>query len=79
MKKNYNAPVLTVHGSVEAITQMFGNSKTRNDFLFFPAAGTSIQANQLPNEFTNGFNTGSIDGCIGQLPTKQCPNGSQPI
>jgi hypothetical protein len=36
MKKQYSAPMLTVHGNVESITQ-FGGGSTRNDFLFFNA------------------------------------------
>jgi hypothetical protein len=34
MKKQYNTPSLTIHGSVEAITE-FAGSGSRRDFLFF--------------------------------------------
>jgi hypothetical protein len=37
MKKQYRAPMLTVHGNVESITQ-FGGAPGRNDFLFFSGA-----------------------------------------
>ena len=49
MKKTYNAPKLTNHGSVEAITQLFG-SGSRKDFIFFSgnpnnvAPGTVVTA-----------------------------------
>ena len=42
MKKHYSTPKLTTHGSVEAITQFFGNDKTKNDFLFFPGTNTQV-------------------------------------
>ncbi|OKH32521.1 hypothetical protein NIES2101_40595 [Calothrix sp. HK-06] len=55
MKKQYESPTLTVHGSVQEITQFFGNSTTVKDFLFF--AGTNTQVN------SNNANTfGSVDG-----------------
>lgn len=34
MKKAYNAPKLTIHGSVEEITQAFGQTST-SDTVFF--------------------------------------------
>lgn len=40
MKKQYKAPALINHGSVESITQLFGSS-TRKDFLFFSAAAAN--------------------------------------
>ncbi|NWF57752.1 MAG: lasso peptide [Fischerella sp.] len=58
MKKTYSTPILTTHGSVEAITQMFGTSK-REDFLFFSGNASS------PNgtvSLTGG--TGSVDGIL---------------
>jgi hypothetical protein len=49
--KNYSTPNLTVHGSVESMTQVLGVTD-KNDFLFFnggttPVAvgGTTIQGN----------------------------------
>ncbi len=52
MKKAYNAPKLTIHGSVEEITQAFGQTST-SDTIFFngqPLVGFST--------------TGSRDGQI---------------
>jgi len=62
MKKQYHVPTLTVHGSVESITQMFGNS-SRKDFLFFSGGSVSIGT------------TGSEDGFPVPCSTNpsQCP------
>ncbi len=60
MKKTYNAPKLTNHGSVETITQMFG-SKSQNDFLFFSA---NNNANVPPNTPIDLNTDGSVDGIV---------------
>jgi hypothetical protein len=54
MKKAYNAPKLTIYGSVEEITQAVGQSSA-SDTIFFN--GQPIQIQGLPN-------TGSRDGQI---------------
>ncbi len=60
MKKQYISPVLTNHGNVQNITQLFGRTD-KNDFLFF--AGNS---NPVGNPITGNPATGdgSIDGII---------------
>jgi len=45
--KNYSTPNLTVHGSVESMTQAFGASDT-NDFLFFAGSNTPISVGGTP-------------------------------
>jgi hypothetical protein len=55
MKQVYTAPQLTVHGSVEELTQVIGRS-TAEDFVFF--AGSTVDA--VP-----GFTDGSSDLEIG--------------
>jgi hypothetical protein len=54
MKKQYNAPKMSTHGNVEAITQAFGASSA-NDTIFFNG-----------QEF--GSAIGSVDGDITPLP-----------
>jgi len=54
MKKQYSTPNLTTHGSVEEITQLFGDSGNA-DFLFFN--GNPASANGQPIS-----SHGSIDG-----------------
>ncbi|MER3490962.1 MAG: putative RiPP precursor [Mastigocladus sp. ERB_26_2] len=60
MKKTYSTPMLIAHGSVEDITQAFGN-KQLTDFLFF-------NGSNIPD--TDGTDDGgtpaqgSIDGII---------------
>jgi hypothetical protein len=61
MKKQYNAPKLTVHGDVAEITQVLGRS-SRKDFVFFN--GTSI---------SDDDDQGSRDIC---QPKNPAPNGS---
>lgn len=50
MKKSYTTPKLTIHGTVDEITQAFGSSQT-NDTIYF---GNSIF----------GTHNGSQDGTI---------------
>ncbi|WP_414565659.1 MULTISPECIES: lasso peptide [unclassified Anabaena] len=50
MKKQYNAPKMSTHGNVEAITQAFGASSA-TDTIFF-------------NGEQFGAATGSVDGDI---------------
>jgi hypothetical protein len=57
MKKQYSAPILTTHGSVEGITQMLGNTD-KNDFLFFPGTSTPVTN---PGTGTPITGDGSID------------------
>jgi hypothetical protein len=60
MKKTYNAPKLTNHGSVETITQMFGNT-SQKDFLFFSAGNNA----GIPPNTPIDINTdGSVDGIV---------------
>ncbi len=57
MKKNYNAPKMTVHGNVEHITQAF-NPSTNSDMIYV-GSSSAEQGNQnaVPS-------TGSTDGII---------------
>lgn len=62
MKKQYRAPMLTVHGNVESITQ-FGGGSTRNDFLFFNAAPVA-QGQGADQKIGSLIPCGSVDpGC----------------
>ncbi|MGI8500660.1 MAG: lasso peptide [Hassallia sp.] len=54
MKKQYSIPTLTNHGSVEAITEFFGDNG-RTDFLFFNGSQTSNADGPITSR-------GSIDG-----------------
>jgi hypothetical protein len=54
MKKVYTAPQLTVHGSVEELTQMIGRSTAQDFFIF---AGSTVDV---------GFSDGSTDLEFGQ-------------
>jgi hypothetical protein len=54
--KKYSTPNLTVHGSVESITQILGAENSR-DFLFFSGGTTAINAN-------GPVTTGSYDADI---------------
>lgn len=58
MKKTYNAPKLTNHGSVEAITQLYGPG-SRRDFLFFTGNPNGV----APGTVVSGT-TGSTDADI---------------
>ncbi|MEI2581629.1 lasso peptide [Scytonema sp. PRP1] len=58
MKKTYNAPKLTNHGSVEAITQLFGPG-SRKDFLIFTGNPNGV----APGTVVSGT-TGSTDADI---------------
>lgn len=49
MKKQYNAPKMSTHGNVEAITQAFGASSAEDTIIF---GGRAFEA------------TGSIDGVV---------------
>ncbi len=51
--KNYNAPQLTIHGNVEAITQAFG-SQTKADMVLI--GGSNVTAGMASQ--------GSVDGII---------------
>jgi galactokinase len=52
VKKDYKAPTLMTHGSIESVTQYLGNS-ARKDFLFFSAAPGQVDI--------IGESTGSVD------------------
>jgi hypothetical protein len=52
--KSYNAPQLTAHGNVEAITQAFG-SKTKDDKYF--VGGSNVSGPSIAAQ-------GSVDGII---------------
>ena len=53
MKKTYNTPQITVHGSVEEITQAFGPSPQKDTVII---GGANVQG-----EISG---TGSVDGII---------------
>jgi hypothetical protein len=57
MKKQYDAPKLITHGSVEEITQLLGKSD-QNDFLFFTGSSTPVIN---PATGTPATGDGSID------------------
>lgn len=57
MKKQYSAPKLTTHGSVEAITQQIGLTD-QNDFLFFPGQSDPATNPSTGNPITGD---GSVD------------------
>lgn len=59
MKKVYNTPELTAHGSIESITQAFGSSG-RND-TFQNSKGQSFPGSLIGE-------SGSIDGIV--IPTE---------
>jgi hypothetical protein len=65
MTKQYTTPQLTVHGSVESITQMFGSSNS-NDFLFFSggaaASGHGDKNYKVTGTTANGFTAKSCHG-----------------
>jgi hypothetical protein len=57
MKKAYDAPALTVHGSVEALTQFYGGSNT--EFL----AGNPITTPGPIGNCTGEWGNTDIYGC----------------
>ncbi len=66
MKKQYTAPALINHGSVESITQLFGSS-TRKDFLFFSAAAANAAglASNATDPVASGLTgQGSVDSIV---------------
>lgn len=68
MTKQYTTPQLTIHGSVESITQLFGGSNS-NDFLFF--SGGSAQGQGDKN-----FKVTGGDPTKGNFTSQACQGGS---